>query len=311
MGRGVRAVLLMLPAVIVATGCAGSGGTDETDQSGSGVETGLLVLASTDVYASLVQDVVADTAQVEAIVDSPAVDPHSYEATPQDRLSVEEADVLIANGGGYDPYITQLASAAEKDDAVIQLISGENWHSHEFDGTYENEHVWYDLARMSEFVSDVGDHMGQLEPENAQLYEDNAQALADDIDQLHARTRAIEAEGLTYLATEAVSGFLLDEAGFDNLTDIAFLAAVEHGDDVSPRLFFATTDTIAAGEVDLLSYNRQTQTNQSLQIREAAEEHGVEILEFSETLPEGLETYTEWMEQNIADVERAAESLNQ
>lgn len=308
MGRGARPVLLMLPAMMVATGCASSG---EADLSHSGVETDLMVLASTDVYASLVQEVVADTAEVEAMVDNPAIDPHSYEATPQDRLSVEQADVLIANGGGYDPYITQLADAANKDEAVLQLISGENWHSHEFDGTYENEHIWYDLARMSEFVAEVGEHMGQLEPENAQLYEDNAQALADDIDQLNGRTRAIEAEGLTYLATEAVSGFLLDEAGFENLTEIEFLAAVEHGDDVSPRLFFGTMDTISAGEVDLLSYNRQTETNQSLQIRETAEDHDVEVLEFAETLPEGVETYTEWMEQNIDDVEQAATALNQ
>lgn len=297
----------MLPAVIMVTGCANSGAADP---SSSGVDTGLLVLASTDVYASLVQEVVGDTAEVEAIVDNPAMDFHSYEATPQDRLSVEEADVLIANGGGYDPYITQLAQAAGKDEEVFQLISGENWHSHEFDGTYENEHIWYDLARMSEFSTEIGEHMGQLEPENAQLYEDKAQALADEIGQLDQRNRAIGAQGLTYLATEAVSGFLLDDAGFENLTEMEFLSAVEHGDDVSPRLFFGTIDTISAGEVDLLSYNRQTETNQSLQIREASEEHGVEVLEFAETLPEGVETYTEWMEQNIADVEQAATALN-
>src|SRR5699024_319942 len=303
MRRGTRPGLLMLPAVIMATGCTSPGAADP---SSSGVDTGLLVLASTDVYASLVQDVVADTAEVEAIVDNPAVDPHSYEATPQDRLRVEEADVLIANAGGYDPYTTQLAQSAGKDAEVFQLISGENWHAHEFDGTYQNEHIWYDLARMSEFVADFGEHMGQLEPANAQLYEDNAHALAEEIGHLDARNRAIEAEGMTYLATEAVSGFLLDDAGFDNLTAMEFLSAVEHGADVSPRLFFGTIDTISAGEVDLLSYNRQTETNQSLQIREAAEDHDVEVLEFAETLPEGAETYTAWMEQNIADVEQAA-----
>lgn len=310
MRRGLRPVLYGLSAALVVTGC-GAGLESESNDSPEGIETGLSVLASTDVYASLVQEVVGDTAKVEAIVDNPAVDPHSYEATPKDRLSVEEADVLIANGGGYDPYITQLAQAASKQDAVFQLISGENWHSHEFDGTYENEHIWYDLARMSEFVKEISEHMGQLEPENAQLYADNAEVLSDEIDQLDERNRVIDSEGLSYLATEAVSGFLLDDAGFENLTQMEFLAAVEHGDDVSPRLFFEVIDTVSAGEVELLSYNRQTETNQSLQIRETAEEHSLQVVEFAETLPEGIETYTEWMEENIAHVEQAAAALKE
>lgn len=96
MRRGLRPVLYGLSAALVVTGC-GAGLESESNDSPEGIETGLSVLASTDVYASLVQEVVGDTAKVEAIVDNPAVDPHSYEATPKDRLSVEEADVLIAN----------------------------------------------------------------------------------------------------------------------------------------------------------------------------------------------------------------------
>lgn len=290
-----------------ATSC---GTQAQAEDSADGKDSGLLVLASTDVYASLAQEIVGNTADVEAIVDSPAMDPHSYEATPQDRLKVEEADVLIANGGGYDPFITQLADAAKKADAVYQLISGENWHSHEFDGNYENEHIWFDLSRMSEFVTDFGHHMGERTTGNAELYAQNAKNLAERIDELDDRNRSIAADGLSYSATEPVSGFLLQDAGFQDLTDDEFLSAVEHGDDVSPRLFSESLDLITTGEVDLLSYNMQTETNQSLRIREAAEENSVAILEFSETLPEAGISYTEWMESAIEDVEDVAGSLS-
>lgn len=303
-------MLPLITAALVATSCAADS-QEESEAQEQAVDTGLLVLTSTDVYSSLVEEVVEGTAEVEAIVESTAVDPHSYEATPQDRLSVEQADVLIANGGGYDPYITQLAQAAEKQDAVFQLISGENWHSHEFDGTYENEHIWYDLSQMSEFVTDFAEHLGELEPANAQLYADNAEALADQIDQLDQRNRSLEAEGLTYLATEAVSGFLLDDAGFENLTELEFLSAVEHGDDAAPRLFFSAIDMIGDGEVDLLSYNEQTETNQSQQIRQEAQDQSVQVLQFTETLPEGTESYLEWMEQNIEQIEQAEATIAQ
>ncbi|WP_258935040.1 zinc ABC transporter substrate-binding protein [Nesterenkonia pannonica] len=215
-------------------------------------------------------------------MESTAVDPHSYEATPQDRLAVENADLVVANGGGYDSFITLLASSADMEDDLYQVIPGENEHSHEWDGTFENEHIWYDLLQMEEFVLDFADRLSDVAPENAEAYQENADALAADIRELHERNEALEAEGRSYLATEAVSGYLLDDAGFENRTEEEFLSAVEHGDDVSPRLYQDSLELTE--EIDLLSYNPQTETQQSQRIRSQAEENGVIIREFTETL---------------------------
>lgn len=327
--------------LLIITAC-GSAAEDPAADGGEREGTGLTVVTSTNVYADLVSRIGDDTVEVKPLVSSTSVDPHSYEATPQDRLAVEGADVIIANGGGYDSFITLLAASAEKEDQVYQLIEGENEHSHESDdagdkdhsgetdGThehdhsheaddehdhshgsddagYQNEHIWYDLERMEEFVLDVADHLSELAPENAELYADNAEQLAAEIHQLDERNRALEADGLSFLATEAVSGHLLEDAGFTNRTDLEFLSAVEHGDDVSPRLYHQALQ--AAEEVDLLSYNSQTETQQSARIRAAAEDSGTAVLEFTETLPEDSTGYVEWMESNIDRLASAAEEI--
>lgn len=291
--------------VVVLSACGnGDAGTEPLGSDQAEVDdTGLTVIASIDVYTELVQGIAGDTVEAEPLVASTAIDPHSYEATPQDRLKVENADVIIANGGGYDAFITLLASSADKEGQVYQLIEGENWHSHEFDGTWENEHIWYDLDRMSEFVVDFAEHLGEIAPENAEYYAENAAALAAEIDELAQRNRALEAEGMGYLATEAVSGFLLDDAGFENQTPLEFLNAVEHGDDVAPRLYSDALDL--AEEVDLLSYNSQTETQQSARIRGAAEQSGAVVVEFTETIPEDAEGFLDWMSDNIDTVEHA------
>lgn len=290
-------------AVLLSACSGGAAGAEDAERE----DTGLTVVASIDVYTDLVHGIAGDTVETVPLVASTAVDPHSYEATPQDRLQVENADVIIANGGGYDAFITLLASSADKDDLVYQLIDGENWHSHEWDGTWENEHIWYDLDRMSEFVLDFADHLGDIAPENAEYYAENAEALAAEIDELAERNRALGADDLSYFATEAVSGFLLDDAGFDNDTPLEFLNAVEHGDDVSPRLYSEALDL--AEEVELLSYNPQTETQQSARIRDAAEESGAVVVEFTETIDEGSDGYLEWMETNIEVVENAVQEL--
>lgn len=365
-------------ATLVLTSCGNQ--NEETSAASDTTETDaqLSVVASIDVYADLASRIAGDTAEVEAIVDNPAIDPHSYEASPQDRLRIEQADVLIANGGGYDPFLSTLAESAGKDDALIQVLgesededdhgatensedpdtedhaededshddeaadqdSAENTGSteeedhsdhgdedaHSEDGDEENhdedaeqqegegdhaghghgeeggnEHVWYDLALMSEFVTDLAEHLGEVSPENAELYSENAETLAEEIETLNERNRGLDASGMTFMTTEPVSAYLLSDAGFEDETDADFLAAIEHGDDVAPRLL---QDALAsAEEVDVMVYNEQTETNQSQQIRQAAEDAGVPVIEFSETLPEDAEDYLSWMDTNIDQLE--------
>lgn len=300
-----RSRFLLAAGSILALSLAACG-SDESGPSGTdsaGDETDFQVVTSIDVYADLIDQITEGTVEVQPLVASTAIDPHSYEATPQDRLAVENADLLVANGGGYDAFITLLASSAGKDDQVHQLIDGDNEHSHDDQGHYENEHIWYDLERMSVFVEEIAADLGESVPENAELYQDNARNLAEELTALHERATAIGATDHTHLATESVSGFLLDDAGLENLTDPEFLSAVEHGDDVSPRLYQRSLDL--AEDTDILSYNSQTETQQSQRIRAAAEDAGAVTLEFTETIPDDASGYLEWMEQNISMVEDA------
>ncbi|WP_218220202.1 metal ABC transporter solute-binding protein, Zn/Mn family [Nesterenkonia sp. Act20] len=326
-------VAILAASTMLLSACAGSSEASDSSGAEGGSGETLTVVTSTDVYADLASRILGDTAEVSALVDDTAADPHSYEATPQDRLSVDRADVIVANGGGYDPFLTRLAATSGKEDAVYQIIEGENEHVHaEEDADHEgeeeheghegeedphaghdhaegfvNEHLWYDLAAMSDFVQDFSAHMGELAPDDAELYQDNADALAAEIDALDERNRAIEAEPMSFLSTEAVSQFLLTDAGLEDSTDEQFLAAVEHGDDVAPRLYQEALTAAADQQIDLLSYNPQTETNQSTQIREAAEDAGVAVLEFNETIPEEHDSYVEWMESNISAVETVVE----
>ncbi|GAB3846228.1 metal ABC transporter solute-binding protein, Zn/Mn family [Nesterenkonia populi] len=311
--RTVPAAAVLSIAVLTLTACADDVPEQEELPHDAGMqETGLTVLSSIDVYADLIDQVAGGSVDSQAVVDSVAVDPHSYEAAPQDRLAVENADVIVANGGGYDSFITLLASSAEKEDAVYQLIDDESEHSHdhshEHDGEHFNEHIWYDLERMEEFVLDVAEHLGEAAPENAEAYAENAEALAGEIGELHERNQALDAEGRSYLATEAVSGRLLDDAGFENRTPEEFLAAVEHGEDVSPRLYQDALELTE--EISLLSYNPQTETQQSTRIRSTAEESGAVTREFTETLPEDAESFQEWMSANIDTIEEALAEMD-
>ena len=307
-----RAIVPALAGLSLLT-LSACGDTGTAEPAADGEEADLTVVTSIDVYADLISQIGADTVDAQALVTSTAADPHSYEASPQDRLAVENADAIIANGAGYDSFLTLLASSADKDDAVYQVADDDLGHDDhdddhdEHESAYQNEHMWYDLPQMEQFTLDIAEHLGQLAPQHAELYAENAEELAEQISGLDQRNQQLEASGHSYLATEAVSGYLLDHAGFDNQTDPQFLSAVEHGDDVSPRLYNEALEL--AESVDLLAYNSQTETQQAARIRDAAHDADGVVVEFTETIPEENDGYVDWMETNIDTLESALQEI--
>ncbi|QFU85778.1 metal ABC transporter solute-binding protein, Zn/Mn family [Amycolatopsis sp. YIM 10] len=70
------------------------------------------VVVSTNVWGSVVNAIGGDKVSVKAIIDDPSGDPHSYQSTPEDAADVTAAKLLVANGGGYDEFFTQMADQA-------------------------------------------------------------------------------------------------------------------------------------------------------------------------------------------------------
>lgn len=297
------APLLVLPAAaLVLAGCAPTSAADD------GV---LRVVASTSVYGDIAATVAGDLAEVDSIVNSTAQDPHSYELTARDRLALEGADLVVYNGGGYDPFIaTVLEATAEAPHtvqavAVAGLVDDDHDHAdeegHDDHGHLEgvNEHVWYDLHVMGDVAHEIAHELGHLDPDNADVYEANAEAFLADLEGVEGDLAALadRAQGLGVVITEPVPGYLLAEAGFEDVTPEGFSEAIEEGSDVPPALLAATLAAVA--DAALVTNNPQTAGPETAEVLAAADDAGVPVVDFLELLPEG-QSYVEWMRANIA-----------
>lgn len=310
-------ISLLAVSALALTAC----GANESTSSSAVGNGALQVVTTTDVYADVVAAVGGDKVEVTPIIASTAVDPHSYEATSQDRLTVKDADMVVVNGGGYDTFLTEMAGTDNPNQVVVNAVEisglfsaddlahmteegsspqeGPSEHIHSY-----NEHVWYDLDTMKKVADQVAAELAELDPENADAYTSAAASFLADANQLLERLTTLDTEERAYLATEPVSGYLLEDAGFTDFTPEDLTAAVDSESDIAPLTMQEAKDALTGGSIDLLAFNEQTQTAQTTEIYTFAQEAGVASVSFTETLPENT-GYLDWMTQNIDTLEKA------
>ena len=330
--RSLPALLTSGIVAVALAGCASPAPADDAE--------GLSVVASTNVYGDIAQSLAGDLATVTSIIDSAAIDPHSYEASAQDQLAIANADIVIENGGGYDPFLDVLVDGSGSSAIVISAVEAsgllEEDHAEEAHGDEDhaeeehagedhsddhagddhaddhghieglNEHVWYDVHSIAHVAEAITEALVETDVDNAASYESNLAAFLTDLESLEADMEALAGAlgGGTVAATEPVPVYLLAELGFEDGTPEEFSEAIEEGADVPPLALQQTLDLIDSGDVRLLAYNEQTESPETQRVRDAAESAGIAVVSFVETLPEG-EDYVSWMRANVEAVQSA------
>ena len=307
---------LATATVLLLAGCAA---TDSTTDATDEPFAGLTIVSSTNVWGDVASSVGGDLVQVVSIIDSFSQDPHSYEASARDQLAVNDADVVVANGGGYDSFIDTLAEAAGNGNVIYAFLPEEGKEDdhaaeeedhateegdHDHDHAHGNEHVWYDFHVVEDFAARLAEQLKTLDPDNAAQYTANLEEFLVGIESLEERAATVagSVSGAKVISSEPVADYLLAELGLTNITPESFSQAIEEELDVSPADLLEIQSLISTNSVDLFVVNIQTGSVQIDALVERAETSGVAVIQVSELLPEGL-GYLAWMEQNISAIE--------
>ncbi|GEC76004.1 metal ABC transporter solute-binding protein, Zn/Mn family [Microbacterium maritypicum] len=332
MKKPVVALALASVAALTLAGCS-------TPATGEGDDGTITVVASTNVYGDIAATIGGDRVDVQSIITSASQDPHSYEASARDRLTVQKADLVIENGGGYDAFIDTLLQDA-KDPHVVTAVE----YSHDFPGNeghsdeahsdeahadeaehdhaedeagHEghdhiegfNEHVWFDPHTMIHVVEAIADELTALDPDGAKEFAANAADLTADLEgfETELATLKTDAPDVSVFITEPLPGYLAAAAGFTDVTPEGFAESVEEGTDVAPAVLLEALDVIGSGQVTALLTNAQTGGSETQRVETAAKDAGIPVVAFTELLEDGS-SYSEWMSDAIQSLAAAVTS---
>ncbi|OBK19839.1 metal ABC transporter solute-binding protein, Zn/Mn family [Mycobacterium asiaticum] len=281
-------------------GCTAMAGCATTGPAHPGA---VAVVASTAVWGSVARAVAGEHIAIRSILGGTDADPHSYQATAADAAALADADLVIYNGGGYDPWVDRVLAGRpgmQKVDAFSYLGPVNE---------APDEHVFYNLTVAKAVAATIAERLAVIDPAHSMEYRTSATEFGRGADAIATSERAIAtaypATGV--IATEPVVHYLLTASGLINRAPAAFAEANENDDDPAPADMAAVLDMISRRDVAALLVNPQTATPATADLQAAARRAGVPVTEVSENLPGGSD-YLTWQRDTVNQLTAALRS---
>ena len=276
------AVLMVM--ILLVTGC--------TKQTKS--DNKIRIVTSTNIYANIAQNIVGKYGKADAIIQKSTVDPHDFEPTTADAKVVDRANIVVANGLGYDSWMNNLANASNK---KVLLVGEDLMHLKKGD----NPHIWYDLNMPVKYVDYLEKRLEKLDPEHKAYYQKNAKAYLVEINKIKKMANGINGQNSKpVFVSEPVFDYSLEAAGY-KIGDKGFEEAIENDTDPSPKLINQMTNEINQRKIAFFVNNTQASSSTVNGFIKKAKAKNIPILNVRETMPTNV-SYLQWMKQNYINL---------
>ena len=260
----------------------------------------LHIVAAEAVYGDIAAQVGGDAVSVTSILSNPAQDPHLFEAGASAARAIADAQLVIHNGAGYDPWMNKLLSAIGNRDRAILVVAD---LAHAAPGA--NPHLWYDLDAVTALAEAIADRLPAPDKADKMKSLDRLVAFEASMLKLAERVAALKGKyaGVPVAATEPVFDYMARNIGLE-MRNPAFQRAVMNDTEPSARDVAAFEDDLRQHRVRVLLYNLQATGTVPDRMRRIAEESHIPVVGVSEVEPPGMR-YQDWMSMQLDALEKA------
>ena len=203
---------------------SGCGRAESGEEPGDG-EGGrkLKVAATLFPYYDFVRQVAGDQVELSLVIPA-GMDSHSFEPTPRDIRTMQEADVNIANGGAMEHWVDQVVDSFDREDQTVvimmdhvdaveeEIVEGmehsdeghghvhvhedgeEDGHLEEDESQYEieyDEHIWTSPVNAMRMVDVIAETLTERDPDHGAMYQAGAAAYLEELERLDKEFREV------------------------------------------------------------------------------------------------------------------------
>ena len=246
-------------------------------------------------YANVMSQIGGPYVQVTAIETDPNTDPHEFELSPDVAKQFAGADVIVANGLGYDAWADKLLAGSGAKVISAQAVLG-------LPDATPNPHLWYLPATMPEVARAVAAAFAAKDPAHAAVYAANEKSFETSLVPWVQALAQLKQQyaGTKVAVTEPVADYMLQAAGLNIATPFSLQAAIMNGTDPAPQDVSAQQALLAQGGVAVLVYNQQVTDSLTESFLALAQNSNIRVLGVYELMPAGAKSYQDWMQSETA-----------
>ena len=224
-------------------------------------------------YYSFVANIVGDRAEVVPLIDADA-NPHGYAPQPDDMIRITSMDVLVVNGIGHDSWAFEILDAAGMRDKLTLIYANDGVSLIPVAGDPSGEkvvnpHTFISTTAAIQQIYTIARRLGELDPDNATFFRQNARQYALEIRRLRSEFDALikGASLANFRCATMHSGYdyVLQELGLQ----VTAVIEPRHGVEPTARQLAETIDRIEAVNVNVLFAEKYFASALSDTIREA------------------------------------------
>jgi zinc/manganese transport system substrate-binding protein len=295
------ALLWPLCLALLAAGCSSSLAFGSSDPAGK-----IVAVGAENEYADVISQVGGQYVQVNAIMNNPNTDPHTFEASASVARLVSSAQLVVQNGVGYDTFMNTIENAvpaSSRKVLVVQKLLG-------LPDSTPNPHLWYQPSTMPDVANAIAADLGALQPAHAAYFTVHAAAFIASLAGWRNAIAALAAEypNTPVATTEPVADYMLQAVGADNLTPFAFQQDIMNGTDPSAQDVAVERSLFIQHKVKVLVYNQQVTDSLTESFITLARANGIPVVGVYETMPVPGYDYQSWMLAEVQDLHKAVAS---
>ncbi len=210
------------------------------------------VVTTFTIIQDMVQNVAGDAAIVESIT-KPGAEIHDYQPTPKDIIKAQRADLILWNGLNLERWFERFFENMENKptavitEGIVPLPIREGPYNQN-----PNPHAWMSPKNALIYIENIRQALVKYDPENAEIYNHNANVYAEKITQLDAplreRLSRIPEEQRWLVTSEGAFSYLTQDYGFKEV----YLWPINAEEQGSPQQVRRVIDTVRANKIPVL-----------------------------------------------------------
>ncbi len=144
----------------------------------------LKIMVTSSILQDWVQQIGGEHVEVTSFIGSQG-DLHDYHPSPQDRITVERADIIFLHGLGFDKWITPLLTASKSSQRAVTVTSSLQHHHLIYKNNEPDPHVWHDVSLARICLHTIKEHLMRHLPQHKQELEKRFAAYDKKLATLH------------------------------------------------------------------------------------------------------------------------------